>query len=109
MEKIKYCEEHADAFLNSESNFAELGEGSAEVDAKKKKQRECRGKVIRFFTIEVEDASSNPELYDNPSNPYNQLSDEEREKEFCETFALLLAESYRDAGRGMELENACNK
>ena len=62
--------------------------------AKQTKTR--RGKVIRHFTVEIEDASSNPELYANPSNPYTLMSDEEREKDFVETFGMLLAESYRE-------------
>ena len=70
------------------------------MDAQKiKRKRRCSGKVIRLFTVEIEDARTNPELYANPSNPYNQLSDEEREKDFIEIFGLLLAESLREDGR----------
>jgi hypothetical protein len=57
------------------------------------------GKVIRLFTVEIADASSAPELYANPSNPYTQLSDEERLKEFNEIFGLLWAESCREASK----------
>ena len=67
------------------------------------------GKVIRLFTVEIADASSAPELYTNSSNPYTELSDEERAKEFDAVFGLLLAESYREAGQGMEMTNVCKE
>lgn len=57
------------------------------------KQKEQAGKVIRFFTVEISDAGSTPEQYVNPNNPYAQLSDEERLREFIEIFGLLWAES----------------
>ena len=59
------------------------------------------GKVIRLFTVELADASSAPELYTNSSNPYTELSDEERAKEFDSIFGLLLAESYRETGKAI--------
>ncbi len=52
------------------------------------------GKVIRHFTVEI---SSDSSLDNNPSNPYTQLSEEERLKDFVETFSLLWAESCREA------------
>jgi hypothetical protein len=64
---------------------------------KRKKKIKHLGKVIRLFTVEIADATSMPELYANPSNPYTQLSDEERLKEFNEIFGLLWAESCRKA------------
>ena len=66
---------------------------------KRKKKIKHSGKVIRLFTVEITDASSAPELYANPSNPYTQLSDEERLKEFSEIFGLLWAESCQEASR----------
>ena len=45
--------------------------------------------------------SSAPELYTNSSNPYTELSDEERAKEFDSIFGLLLAESYRETGKAI--------
>ena len=66
------------------------------MDVQKIKQKKNHsGKVIRLFTVEIEDAATAPELYANPSNPYCELSDEEREKEFFSIFALLLAETIR--------------
>ena len=65
----------------------------------KKKKIKRSGKVIRLFTVEIVDASSAPELYANSSNSCTQLSDEERLKDFDETFGLLLAESCREAGK----------
>ena len=59
------------------------------------------GKVIRLFTVEIADASSAPELYTNSSNPYTELSDEERAKEFDSIFGLLLAESHRETGKAI--------
>jgi len=56
------------------------------------------GKVIRHFTVEISTDSS---LNVNPSNPYTLLSEEERLKDFEETFSLLLAETYRDASRNL--------
>jgi len=70
------------------------------VDLHKKKNKiKHSGKVIRLFIVEITDASSAPELYANPSNPYTQLSDEERLKEFSEIFGLLWAESCQEASR----------
>lgn len=55
--------------------------------------------MIRLFTVEIADASSTPELYANPANPYTQLSDEERLKDFSEIFGLLWAESCQKGGK----------
>lgn len=65
------------------------------------------GKVIRLFTVEITDATSMPELYANPSNPYTQLSDEERLKEFNEIFGLLWAESCREFGKDIHGKKDC--
>lgn len=56
----------------------------------KKKQ----GKVIKHFTIEFDS-----KLESNPANPFSQLSDEERLKDFIETFSLLWAESCREKSK----------
>lgn len=66
-------------------------------DGTQKKKR--AGKVIRLFIVEIADATSAPELYANPNNPYTQLSDEERAREFNEIFGLLWAESCREASK----------
>lgn len=66
---------------------------------KMKQKKKHSGKVIRLFTVEIADASSAPELYANPGNPYTQLLDEERLKEFNEIFGLLWAESCREASK----------
>ena len=57
------------------------------------------GKEIRFFTVEISDASFAPEQFVNPNNPYAQLSDEERLREFVEIFGLLWAESCRETSK----------
>ena len=57
-----------------------------------KKRNKKQGKVIRHFTIEFDSS-----LESNPTNPFSMLSDEERLKDFIETFGLLWAESCREA------------
>ena len=74
-----------------------------------KKKKNSARKVIRFFTVELADASSAPELYANPTNPYAQLSDEERLKDFSEIFGLLWAESHQEANKNNCEKNDCKK
>lgn len=57
------------------------------------------GKVIRFFTVEIVPSGSDPALDNNSSNPYTQLSEEERLRDLIETFSLLWAESCREAAQ----------
>lgn len=74
------------------------------------KQKKRGGKVIRSFTVELSDASSAPELYANPSNPYAQLSDEERLRDFVEILGLLWGESCREASKDVYgNKKDCNK
>ncbi len=80
------------------------------MDSHKMKQKKRGGKVIRFFKVEISDAISAPELYANPNNPYAQLSEEERIKDFNEIFGLLWAESCREASRDISgNKKDCNK
>jgi len=80
------------------------------VDSHKNKQKiRHHGKVIRLFTVEIADAGSMPELYANPANPYSQLPDEERQKDFNEIFGLLWAESCREASKDIYGNKTCNK
>jgi len=80
------------------------------MDPHKMKQKERTGKVIRLFTVEISDASSTPELYVNSNNPYAQLSDEERLREFVEIFGLLWAESCRETSKDVYGDKKdCNK
>ncbi|MGA2775353.1 MAG: hypothetical protein ABSE81_04770 [Candidatus Omnitrophota bacterium] len=80
------------------------------MDSHKIKQKKRAGKVIRAFKVEICDASSNPELYANPSNPYAQLSDEERLKDFVEVFGLLWGESCRETSKDVYgNKKDCNK
>jgi len=58
--------------------------------------RNARGKVIRSFTVEILPFGSDVNLDFNPSNPYSQLSEEERLKDLIETFSTLWAESCRE-------------
>jgi len=73
-----------------------------------KKKKDSSGKVIRLFTVEITDATSVPETYANPGNPYIQLSDEERLKDFNEIFGLLWAESCREANKNIYGKKDCN-
>jgi len=80
------------------------------VDSHRMKQKKRAKKVIRFFKVEVSDVSSAPELYANPNNPYAQLSEEERIKDFNEIFGLLWAESCRETSRDIfGNKKDCNK
>ncbi len=80
------------------------------MDSHKIKQKKLAGKVIRFFTVEISDVSSAPELYVNPNNPYALLSDEERLREFVEIFGLLWAESCRETSKDIYgNKKDCNK
>ncbi len=63
---------------------------------RKNKKRVC-GKVIRHFFVEIADASSDSALYSNSSNPYVQMTEEERLRDFIEMFGVLWAESCREA------------
>lgn len=62
-------------------------------------KRNSPGKVIQFFTVEIADVGSAPELYINSENPYAGASDDDRAKGFDSIFGLLLAESFRESGR----------
>lgn len=80
------------------------------MDSHRIKQNKRVGKVIRSFRVEVCDASSNDELYANPNNPYTQLSDEERLKDFVEIFGLLWGESCRETSKDFYgNKKDCNK
>jgi len=81
-----------------------------EATSHRMKQKKRDRKVIRFFKVEISDVNSAPELFANPTNPYAQLSDEERMKDFNEIFGLLWAESCREAIRDISRNKKdCNK
>lgn len=63
-----------------------------------------KGKVIKYFTVEAVDAESDPDFKNNDSNPYAQLSEEERIKDFIEMFAILWVETCREKARDNYLE-----
>ena len=63
------------------------------------KRTNRKGKVIRLFTIELVPAGSDPALDVNPANPYTELSEEARLRDFIETFGVLWAESCREASK----------
>lgn len=62
------------------------------------KKQKRKGKVIRYFTVEVI-ASDDSAMDINSSNPYANLSAEERLKDLIEMFGLLWAESCREASQ----------
>ena len=61
----------------------------------KKPKKSSSNKVIRYFTVEIADISTAPEVFANPTNPYAGMSDDARIRDFDSIFGLLLAESYR--------------
>ncbi len=72
----------------------------------KKQKIKRSGKVIRHFTVEL---CSDASLEVNSSNPYTLLNEEERLKDFEETFSVLLAETYRDANRNLSKNEKFSK
>lgn len=62
------------------------------------------GKVIRLFTVEITASGADSVLDSNPTNPYTQLSEEERIKDLIETFSILWAESCREASQNSNAE-----
>jgi len=64
-----------------------------------KQKRNRSGKVIRFFTVEIVAQGSDPALDTNPANPYLQLSEEARLRDFIEMFSILWAESCQEASQ----------
>jgi len=64
------------------------------------------GKVIRLFTVEITASGADPVLDSNPTNPYTQLSEEERIKDLIETFSILWAESCREASQNSDQKNS---
>ena len=57
--------------------------------------KERKNKVIHSFTVELVDCESCPEMSTNSSNPYINLSEEERIKDLVDIFGILWAESCR--------------
>lgn len=58
-----------------------------------------RGKVIQHFIVEVVVSGADPTLDINSSNPYTQMSEEERLRDLIEIFSLLWAESCKNFSR----------
>lgn len=71
--------------------------GASMLNSKQKKVR--RGKVIHHFLVEVVDSESDPALKPNASNPYAQLTEEERMRDLAEMFGILWGETCREAGK----------
>jgi hypothetical protein len=60
-----------------------------------------KGKVIKYFTFEIVEADTCPELKYNPSNPYSFMSDEERIRDLVDIWGTLLSETYRERYKGI--------
>ena len=58
--------------------------------------KERKNKVIHSFTVELVDCESCPEMSTNSSNPYIDLSEEERMKDLVDIFGILWAETCRE-------------
>ena len=56
-------------------------------------KKERKNKVIHSFTVEIVDCESCPEKLINSSNPYINLSDEERINDLVDIFGILWAET----------------
>ncbi len=56
-------------------------------------------KVIHSFKVEIIDCESCPEMSVNTSNPYINLSEEERIKDLVDTFGILWAETCQKNSR----------
>jgi len=69
-------------------------------------QKKRRGKVIKYFTVEVVAAETDPALCVNPSNPYLELSDEERMRDLVDTFSILWAQSCQEKSRNMGVKQS---
>ena len=72
------------------------------LDTSKNEIKRKRNKVIHSFTVEIVDCQSCPELASNPSNPYANLSEEERMSDLIEIFGILWAETCRER---LKIEN----
>jgi hypothetical protein len=84
-----------------------MGNTVEKQEGTQKKKR--AGKVIRLFTVEISASTVDPTLNLNPTNPFTQLSEEERVKDLIETFGILWAESCREACLNDSLNDSCKK
>ena|SRR5580692_4388178 len=66
------------------------------LETSKNEIKRKRNKVIHSFTVEIVDCESCPEMSINLSNPYINLSDEERIKDLVDIFGILWAETCRE-------------
>ena len=55
---------------------------------RKKKRRWLHGRSL-YLEIRISPPDAYPDLINNPSNPYNLLSDEDRLKDFIDAMAVL--------------------
>ena len=65
--------------------------------------KERKNKVIHSFIVEIVDCESCPEMSINSSNPYVNLSEEERMRDLVDIFGILWAETCRKKSRQEEV------
>ncbi len=62
---------------------------------RKKKRRWMHGRSL-CLEIRISPPNAYPDLINNPSNPYNLLSDEDRLRDFIDALAILWSETCQD-------------
>jgi len=63
--------------------------------ARKKKRRWMHGRSL-YLEIRISPPDAYPDLINNPSNPYNLLSEEDRLRDFINALAILWSETCQD-------------
>lgn len=72
-------------------------------------EKKRKGKVIRYFTVEVVSADTDPTLFANFANMYAGLSEKERMRDLVEIFGLLWAESCREFSQRDQIDREIAK
>lgn len=67
---------------------------------RKKKRRWMHGRSLRL-EIRISPPDAYPDLINNPTNPYNLLSDEDRLRDFINALAILWSETCQDRAQEM--------
>ena len=74
----------------------------------KRKKKWIHGRSL-YLEVRIAPPDAYPDLVNNPSNPYNLLSDEDRLKDFIEALAILWSETCQDKAEEMSAKAAENK
>ena len=70
---------------------------------RKKKRRWMHGRSL-CLEIKICPPDAYPDLINNPTNPYNLLSDEDRLHDFINALSILWSETCQDRAREIEKE-----